>query len=182
LIPFRKETHIEKKGSPMKSLRMPLTHQLLVALFLLISFAPRVVEAQSSVALRATILITETIQTIGAPPCVLLGNVSGTGVATHLGKVTLASTDCINPLNPDFTLFSFASNSVALSLANDDQISAKYFGTLTVEGPVGVITGGFEITGGTGRYAGATGAGTVQGVEDMTTGKGQIQLIGTISY
>jgi|SRR5688572_699002 hypothetical protein len=164
----------------MKSPRLPLT-QLVFALFLLIPFAPRAVDAQSTELLRATILISETIETIGAPPCVLQGNISGTGVALHLGKVTLASTDCINPLNPEFTLFFFASNNVALSMANGDQISTRYSGTLAAEGPVGVITGTFEIIGGTGRYAGATGAGSVQGVEDMTTGKGQIQLIGTIS-
>jgi hypothetical protein len=165
----------------MKSPRLPLT-QLVLAVFLLISFAPRAAQAQSSELLRATILITETIETIGAPPCVLQGNISGTGVALRLGKVTLASTDCINPLNPELTLFLFASDNVALRLANGDQISARYFGTFTVEGSVGVITGTFEIFGGTGRYAGATGAGSVQGVEDMTTGKGHIELIGTISH
>ena len=164
----------------MKTPRMPLTHQLLVALFLFMSFAPRVVEAQSPVPFKATIAITETLQNIGAPPCIFLGNITGTGIATHLGKVTLASTDCINPMS--LTVFVFYSDNVALSLANGDQISASYSGTLTAEGPVGVITGGYKITGGTGRYARATGAGTVQGVEDMTTGKGQIQLIGTISY
>ena len=166
----------------MKSTRLPLTHQLLFALFLLLSIALPAVKAQSVEPLRATILISETIQTIGAPPCFLQGNISGTGVAARIGKVTLASTDCINPLDPTFTIFSFASDNVALSLANGDQIFARYFGTFTIEDSTGVITGGYEITGGTGRYAGATGAGTVQGVEDMTTGKGQIQLIGTISH
>ena len=57
-----------------------------------------------------------------------------------------------------------------------------YSGRLTTEGGVGVITGGYQIVGGTGRFSQATGAGTVQGVEDMSTGKGQVQLTGTISH
>lgn len=165
----------------MKSTRLRLPHQLLFALFLPLSIALPAVKAQSVESLRATILISETIQTIGASTCLLQGDISGTGVAAGIGKVTLASTDCINPLDPNFTMFSFASDNVALGLANGDQIFARYFGTFAVEDSIGVITGGYEITGGTGRYAGATGAGKVQGVEDMTTGKGQIHLFGTIS-
>ena len=80
------------------------------------------------------------------------------------------------------TTFSFSSERVVLIVASGEQIWASYGGTLTAEGPIGVIAGGYLIIGGTGRYAGATGAGTIQGVEDMTTGKGQIQLIGTIVY
>jgi len=101
-------------------------------------------------------------------------------VATHLGKVTLVSSDCINPISA--TAFSFFSNQLVLTVTEADKIVATYNGVLTAEGAVGVITGGYQIVGGTGRYSQATGAGTVQGVEDMSTGKGQVQLTGTISY
>jgi hypothetical protein len=170
----------------MRNVRLPLSCRLFLALVVATLFASGVAEAQSAVPFNATIAITESIELIGAPPCILVGNISGTGLATQLGKVTLVSSDCINPTDETFTAFSFFSlpeNYVVLTVvANGDQIFAMYSGILTTEGPVGVITGGYQIVGGTGRYSQATGAGTVHGVEDMSTGKGKVQLTGTISY
>ena len=80
------------------------------------------------------------------------------------------------------TALSFSSKQLVLTVANGDQIFATYSGTLTIEGTFGVITGGYQIVGGTGTFSQATGAGTVEGVEDLSTGKGQVQLTGTISY
>jgi hypothetical protein len=155
---------------------------LTLALFVAMLFAAEVAEAEPAVPFKATIAISESIQPIGTPPCFLIGDISGTGVATHLGKVTLVSSDCINPISE--TTFSFVSNQVVLTGANGDQVFAAYNGNLTIEGAAGTITGGFQIVGGTGRYVQATGAGTVQGVEDLSAGigKGEVQLIGTISY
>jgi hypothetical protein len=164
----------------MINFRLALTCQSLFALFVATLLAPEVAKAQSVVPFKATIAISESIQPIGSGPCFLVGDISGTGVATHLGKLTLVSRDCINPISE--TAFSFFSNQLVLTVANGDQIFAAYCGTFTIEGTVGVITGGYQITGGTGRYAEATGAGTVQGTEDLNTGKGAIQLVGTISY
>ena len=163
----------------MRSTRLSPAHHIVLVLFLLVSFAPREAAAESA-PFKATIAITETIGPSNLPTCFLLGQISGTGLASHGGKVTVASTDCIIPMNA--TTFSFSSERVVLTVASGEQIWASYGGTLTAEGPIGVIAGGYLIIGGTGRYAGATGAGTIQGVEDMTTGKGQIQLIGTIVY
>jgi hypothetical protein len=158
----------------MKSFR--LSCQLFLALVVTTLLAAGAARAQSAVPFKATIAITETIQVIGSPPCVLTGNISGTGSATHLGKLTLVSTDCINPISE--TAFSFSSNQIVVTTASGEQIFATYGGTLTL----GVIMGGYQIVGGTGRYSQATGAGKLQGVEDINTGKGQIQLTGTISY
>jgi hypothetical protein len=165
----------------MKNFRLPLSCQLFLALVVATLFASGVPEAQSAVPFKATIAITESIQFIGTSPCFLVGDISGTGLATQLGKVTLLSSDCINPMSE--TMFSFHSDQLVLTVvANGAQIFATYDGTLTTEGTVGVITGGYHIVGGTGRYSQASGAGTVQGVEDMSTGKGNVQLTGTISY
>jgi hypothetical protein len=168
------------RGSLVRSFRLPLTYQFFFALFVATLFASGVAKAKSAVPFKATIAITESIQPIGSGPCFLLGDISGTGLATHLGKLTLASRDCINPISE--TAFSFFSDQLILTVANGDQVFATYSGTLTAEGTIGVITGGYQITGGTGRFAQATGAGTVQGVEDLSTGKGEVQLIGSISY
>jgi len=167
----------------MKNFRLSLSCQLFLALVVATLFASGVAEAQSAVPFKATIAITESIELIGVPPCILVGNISGIGLATQLGKVTLVSSDCINPTDETFTEFSFFSlNDVVLTVANGDQILATYGGTLTFEGTVGVISGGYKIKGGTGRYSHASGGGDVQGVEDRITGKGNIQLTGTISF
>jgi hypothetical protein len=163
----------------MQSFRLPLACQLFLTLVVAL-LTLGVPDAKAGSSFKASVAITEAIQPIGAGPCFLVGEISGTGQATQLGRVTVVSSDCINPLSP--TLFSFASNQLVLTSANGDQIFALYSGTLTTEGGVGVITGGYQIVGGTGRFSHATGAGSVQGMEDMSTGKGLVQLTGTLSY
>lgn len=165
----------------MKNFRLLGGCQMVFVLLLaVLSLAPRVAEAQLALPFKATFAITESIQVIGNVPCFVEGDVSGTGQATKLGKVSVTATDCINPITE--TLFSFLSTDVVFTTANGDQIFATYSGTFAIQGQVGVITGAYLIVGGTGRYALATGAGTVNGQEDMLTGKGQVQLFGTILY
>lgn len=161
----------------MKSFRSALSCQLLLAL-IVAPLASGVAVARDAVPFKATVAITERIQE-GTEGCFMNGYITGTGTAAHLGKVTLATTDCINPISA--TAFSFASNQLILTAANGDQVFATYSGILSTEGTVGVVTGGYQIVGGSGRFSEATGAGTVQGMQDMTTGKGQIQVTGTIS-
>jgi len=160
--------------------RLLVSCKLLLALVMTFVAASEVAAAQSAVSFKATISIMESIQPSGAPQCFLVGDISGTGLATQLGKVTVVSSDCINPISQ--TAFSFASNQLVFTIGNGDQIFAMYNGVLTTEGGVGAISGGYQIVGGTGRYSLATGAGTVRGVEDMSTGKGLVYLTGTISY
>ena len=164
----------------MKTFRLPVSCKLVLALVVAMLLALGVREAQSGGTFKATVAITESIQPIGTAPCILVGDISGTGQATQLGRVTVVSTDCINPISQ--TAFSFSSNQLVFTVPNGDQIFAMYNGILTSEDGVGVISGGYQIVGGTGRYSQATGAGSVQGVEDMSTGKGLVQLNGTFSY
>jgi len=160
----------------MKSFRL-----LLALLAAVVVIVPRVSNAETS-AFKATVSISELIQTFGTAPCFSVGTISGTGLASQAGKISITSTDCINPIDPTFTAFSFASDQLVMTAANGDKIFATYGGTFSVQGQFGIISGGYQIVGGTGRFAHATGAGTVNGQEDMSTGKGQVQLLGTISY
>jgi hypothetical protein len=46
----------------------------------------------------------------------------------------------------------------------------------------GQIQGTYLILGGTGRFKRAKGVGTIDGLEDISAGAGQIELKGTLSY
>ena len=150
-------------------------------MWLYILLASEIAAAQTAVPFKGAIAITERIQPpAGIDPCYLVGVISGSGQASQLGRTTLVSRDCINPISQ--TEFSFASDQVVFTIANGDQVFATYSGTLTTTGAVGVISGGYQIVGGTGRFLHASGAASVEGVEDMSTGMGRVQLTGTISY
>jgi hypothetical protein len=147
-------------------------------------FAPLVSAAPTDAPFQATISFSEQVATTGSlTPCFLVGTISGRGVATMLGPVTLASTDCINPLAPTFTSYAFSSSQVVLTALTGDQVWATYGGILSSKG---VIIGTYVIYGGTGRFANASGSGILQGFEtiDLATGAGtgQIHLKGTLSY
>ena len=165
----------------MKNFKLLLSCRLFLAVVVATLFASGVAKAQSDVPFKATFAITESIQSPGTLECPLVGDISGSGLATHVGKLTLVSTDCIIPMSQ--TAFLFSSNQLVFTVvATGDQIFATYGGIFTFEGTLGVINGGYNIDGGTGRYLHASGVGTVQGMEDLSTGQGSVQLTGTISY
>jgi hypothetical protein len=64
---------------------------------------------------EATLYFTEQVVPTGTAPCALIGAISGTGVATKIGPVHIASTDCINPLPATYTTFAFSSHQVVLT-------------------------------------------------------------------
>ena len=124
-------------------------------------------------------------------PCFLVGQLAGSGTATQLGRITAASQDCINPRgDPAAGAFSFHNNYAPTGLVfvgeSSDQLFARYSGTLTPRSNAPHrISGLFVITGGTGRYTGATGGGIVDGTEDISQpgiGQGQVTLTGVLSY
>jgi len=143
----------------MKTFTLPRARRIVFTFLLaVVSLAPRVAGADLLSPFKATIAITESILVIGAPPCFVQGDISGVGQATKVGKVTVATQDCINPITE--TLFTFFSTDVVFTTTKRDQLFATYSGTFSVKDNVGTITGAYVIIEGTGRYALATGAGT----------------------
>ena len=139
----------------------------------------------------AKLTLTESVMFTGTPPCFAIGSLQAAGNATHLGKVTATSHDCINPNPQDPNSFSFASLGVGPAglvfiAANGDVLFVTYSGTLTAQPPgPHLINGHFIITGGTGRFVGATGGGSLSGYESISqtfSGVGEIEAIGTIVY
>ncbi len=107
---------------------------------------------------------------------------NGTGIATHLGRST----------NEGYVVFTTASSSCAGGVPNDnyETLTAANGDSLTIVShdvacPIGPNqyhgSGDWEILGGTGRFAGATGQGTLDGHSDFNQGVFDLQLIGTIS-
>ena len=138
-----------------------------------------------SVPFKAGIVIAEVLGG-GNANCGATGMITGSGHATHLGRVTLSSYDCINFSSP--TSFSFETlngTKVVLTAANGDQLFATYAGLAKPQpGGILVLSGTFTFTGGTGRFAGATGKGMIDGVEEIATSpaRGVLALSGLISY
>ena len=107
---------------------------------------------------------------------------TGTGIARHLGRST--NVNHVTVSGPASCPEGFANiNIETLTAANGDTLvltgdhdQACPTGPNAVHG-----TGDWTVTGGTGRFAGATGQGTFDGVADFNQGTFSFQLTGTIS-
>ena len=110
---------------------------------------------------------------------------TGTGIASHLGSST--NVNNITVLGPDTSCpGGFANKNVeTLTAANGDMLMLKGPHDVGCPSPTdpNVVhgTGDWTVTGGTGRFAGATGQGIFVGGADFTTHKFSFQLTGTIS-
>ena len=112
-------------------------------------------------------------------------SVTGTGHFEHLGLTTISATGAITGVT---TCGGFsATEQDAYTAANGDavtlQVSNVYCAT---SGPnVFQVTGSFTVVGGTGRFADATGSGTISGTAVFltpTSGTFSETTTGTISY
>ena len=103
--------------------------------------------------------------------------IGGTGRATHLGAYTYTANECFDPLSGNFT------GTSTLTAANGDTIVGTYAGQVFATSDPDVITyeEDLEITGGTGRFAGATGTLHVSGEANLATLDYAQTLIGTLS-
>jgi len=118
----------------------------------------------------------------------------GKGTASHLGRVAFVSTDCVAPSGYNLT---FTDGKLTVTATNGDKLFITYYGLFVPTGatsasglPVFALYkegSAFLITGGTGRFAKATGSGLISGQEDVSPdpdlpSTGKMQLEGTISY
>ena len=93
----------------------------------------------------------------------LLVSLAGGGTATHVGKYTIVNSHCVDPTTGALTDGTFVKTA-----ANGDRIFGAYTGGSTVIQPpapiaIFTITGTINLTGGTGRFTGATGTATMNG-------------------
>lgn len=112
-------------------------------------------------------------------------NIQGSGQGTHVGQYTIIRHHCF-----DLATASIEDGYFEQTAANGDKIWGTYYGF-----PAGVlefddngnpvvivISSPWVITGGTGRFADAQGAGDTEGVLNIVTKEGNFSMDGWISY
>jgi hypothetical protein len=111
-----------------------------------------------------------------APP-LLQVDVEAAGAAAHLGKFTLDIPHVVDPVTRT------AAGTYEFTAANGDKVYAEFTGTATPTSTPGVlyIEESATITGGTGRFAGATGSFTTERLYDTIAGTTIGSFEGTIS-
>lgn len=112
---------------------------------------------------RGTVDARETGQFQPATRTVLVRLV-GTGTASHLGRYTMVSEFTLTPATLS------AAGRVTFTAANGDVLTATFTGRSVVTGGTVAIVESLTITGGTGRFAGATGTATLRRTLTRATG------------
>jgi hypothetical protein len=130
--------------------------------------------------------MTETYAIVPCDPGEICAPVTGSGQATHLGQTSEAGEVFVDLLNPPAPGCKSETRSVTLTGANGDQITLALTGQSCVTGgPPGATTATAEdswvVTGGTGRYSGATGSGANTAFIDGATFTAVTTFSGTLS-
>ena len=122
---------------------------------------------------------TGTFQVLG--PCETGGmilEVAGTGNSTHLGNYSGNYRECLDPATGAVTAGTFT-----LTAANGDKVFGTYSGQANPTDNPNVIA--YEdpgvITGGTGRFAAASGIMTTSGLANLATGEYSGTVAGSVS-
>ena len=146
----------------------------LIAAALLLSLTPRV-SAAEHVPFKGMLSGTAVVTPLN-PPMVAV-RIDAGGTATHLGRFTLLAPHIVNQA----TLVGVGT--YLITAANGDTITADLAGTAAMVEPPNVlaITETATVTGGTGRFAGATGSIQVERVFNRATGVTTGTLDGWIS-
>jgi hypothetical protein len=118
--------------------------------------------------------------TAGSIPVVVSIPSQGVGVVSHLGRSTYSceQTADFTTTPPSIT------GKNEITAANGDKLFATHTYIAAIPDAQGNTTfsGEFIFTGGTGKFAGASGSGTVTGSANIPTGKGQASFRGMIEY
>jgi hypothetical protein len=152
-----------RKPMPVVVLLARISCALITIVLVSAAFAISAV-AQQQLPFKGTLSGVETDQF--EPPNTLAVNGTGSGNATHLGLFTVeyeVTVDLATGAGPAAAHF---------VSANGDSLFCEGYGQGTDSGTPGVamIVESYIITGGTGRFAGATGAFTVERVVELATG------------
>ena len=157
----------------MKKLSVPMVVALLLAI-LLVSTTLAAASARKPLPLKGSIEALETYRVSGPTMSV---TATGSGEATHLGRYTVTS-----EVQVDLPTGTGTGLSAQYVAANGDRLFAEGSGqaTPTEDPSVFVVVETYTITGGTGRFAGATGSFTETRRVNIGTGVTSGTIDGTI--
>jgi len=104
--------------------------------------------------------------------------VSGTGHSTFLGRYSSRYRECFDPATGAVT-----GGSITLTTANGETLYGTYAGQASPGGDPNTVAydDPGRITGGTGRFAGATGTANTSGVANLATGDYEGTIAGSVS-
>jgi hypothetical protein len=156
-----------------------------------------VAQAQNMVPFQAQAALTEYLNPMPGNGCAseapsggsaAIGMNAGAGLGNLIGKFSFVATDCVTSRTPDFQPpFAFRSREFMITTAAGEQLWGSYQGSGTPE-LIGSTTllklsGTFNITGGSGRFANARGKGDLEVLEDISTmpATGFVSFTGRIS-
>ncbi|MGI9181389.1 MAG: hypothetical protein ACR2H9_12925 [Longimicrobiaceae bacterium] len=113
----------------------------------------------------------------GCPPVHYGVSFTGSGQATHLGRTEATGFLCL-----DAATFTFTGGTMTLTGADGSQLHGTLDGQLVPqEWPLFEVAGTYAITGGSGRFAGASGSGVLRGEVNWETDEASFELEGTVS-
>lgn len=108
----------------------------------------------------------------------------GSGTFTRLGRVWFEIQHCTALTGPTTGLF--GDGTITITAANGDQLYLTHSGTFELvqdaDGLWSYVDLDWWVTGGTGRFAGATGQGTSQPVGDLAANTTSADFVGWIAY
>jgi len=146
---------------------------------------PQSAAAASLIPFRATVAETFTAGPCSPTPSLCVTN-TGSGQATHLGMVrefTVTVLDLASKPGPGCATDGHAETRMTtLTAANGDQITLAGTGYSCPTGPTTLTAvDSYVVTGGTGRFSGASGSGTVTGAIDLANGTAVDTFSGVLS-
>jgi hypothetical protein len=111
-------------------------------------------------------------------------HIDGVCQVRPLGRTTLSAEQTVTPaMGPDGPFLAI-STMVTYTTPNGDQVFATFEGTGTLPNESGIVcfSGTETFTGGTGRFAGASGSATTEGCASVITNRGSFSTRGSIRY
>lgn len=164
----------------MKTINLGLVKGSVASMLLTTSAMSIIAADVMSAPLTISAIIEEQIGDAPGCPSGVGGTISGSGISSPLGNVSLAGKDCFTPAENGL---SFAGKMI-LTVSWGDELFADYSGffTPTSDPSIFAFTNSiFKLTGGTGSFLKAKGSGKLLGGENTQTGLGFIYASGKIS-
>lgn len=151
------------------------TQKLTLALVGLLGTAS-ICSAADAVVIRGTDMGTSS-STVTSDPKIILTRDTAQGELTHLGRYSMTARELVNLSNLEITGGEFT-----ITTQNGDTLTGTYSGAGKTSSTPNVITYDVAgpITGGTGRFANASGVILFLGTADLATGKFTDQVVGVL--